>query len=370
MSCPLRTTLITLCPDFVPKELSGYMVFDTSIVDATTPISELRKCFSCCRSQHLFTESGSKLDDGKTVAESGLRNWDVLQIRGKENLHDWQVRCGSWWWQEHSVGKAWKRWRDHIYHCSNHQAVDRALRHESWKKNELDETSSPLEALVALGGHECRKACAALKRAGGRLVDAKRLLESEPAAAAAQKARLAVKVVPFEPGEMGRQLVQLERDLVAEGKPVMTTMLDMQGEPKAARLFVAVAVIDDGSKEAGTVCGYASWKRMPGHAWSSLQDHCGHARSVVKREATTADEGGAVCEIVNVYVSATYRSRGVGSALLQEALDHCRGVFHAQQILAHAHVDNHAAHAMLYKQGISSSFRRFDFFRRLQAAPY
>ena len=106
---------------------------------------------------------------------------------------------------------------------------------------------------------------------------------------------------------------------------------------------------------------------MAGHAWSSLQDHCGHTRHV--KQAADDEGGGAVCEIVNVFVTAPHRSRGVGSRLLMEALEHCRGVFHAQQILAHAHVDNHLAHALLHKHGIASSFRRFDFFRRLEAMP-
>ena len=48
---------------------------------------------------------------------------------------------------------------------------------------------------------------------------------------------------------------------------------------------------------------------MAGHAWSSLQDHCGHTRHV--KQAADDEGGGAVCEIVNVFVTAPHRSRGV-----------------------------------------------------------
>jgi len=339
--------------------MSGYMVFDVSLVENETTVAELRKCFSCCKTQHLFA-GGKKLDDDKSISSSGLRDWDEIKLTGKEDFSELQLRCGSWWWQEHEVGKAWKRWRAHIYHCMNHQAVDRALKHTSWKKSELDEVCSPLESLI-VQGHERRQACAALKRAGGRVEDALRIIRSGEVST--QQKALTVDVRPFALGD-GKELVQLEKELVAEGKPVMTTLMDMDGAAKASRVFVAVAINADGK-----MVGYAVWKRMPGHAWSSLQDHCGHKHATDKPKANGQDEGGAVCEIVNVFVRPQHRSQGVGTKLLQEALSNCRNVFFAQQILAHAHVDNHIAHALLHKQGISSSFRRFDFFRRLEAMP-
>ena len=43
------------------------------------------------------------------------------------------------------------------------------------------------------------------------------------------------------------------------------------------------------------------------------------------QQAADDEGGGAVCEIVNVFVTAPHRSRGVGSRLLMEALEHCRG---------------------------------------------
>ena len=57
-----------------------------------------------------------------------------------------------------------------------------------------------------------------------------------------QKSRLEVNIRPFELG-MGQELVRMERELVEEGKPVMTTLLDLEGQPKAARVFVAVALL-------------------------------------------------------------------------------------------------------------------------------
>lgn len=365
-----RLPVILLCPDFIPLDWSGYNVFDLSILPNDLSIAQLRENLSCCKGQQLYDKEGTRLDPDGTLSSCGIRPWAELQIKGQESLTELQVRCGGWWYQEVEVGKAWKRWQEYIYHCINHKAVTAALRHESWKLSELDEQTTPLETMLSEGGCNRRTACSALKRAKSNLSAARRLLDDGPGKC---KHPLDVTVRPFALGD-GQALLRLEREMVAEGRPVMSTVLDSQGEPKAMRLFVAVAV-----DQSGEVVGYTSWKRMPAHAWSTLKEHCGKARGCgckckdgsteEKGKAEKAGEEGSVCELVNVYVSKAHRSRYVATTLLQTAVDHCKNVFAACQILAHAHVDNIHAHALLLKCGVPCSFRRFDYFREVQALP-
>merc|ERR1712086_1144879 len=309
---PARIPIVTVCPDFVPLEMSGFPLVDVRLVSTDVSIRQLRLQLSCCKSHQLVGQEGE-------------------------------------------AGKAWKRWRDHVYHCAQHRAVTAALRHETWRISELEERSSPIEALVAKGALR-RHACAALLRAPSNPARIAEILKEQPRA---QKEALEVQVRSFAPGD-APGLLRLEHARVDENRPSLDVMLDSEGAVQPARLFIAVAV---GAEEQ--LVGYVAWKRVPAHAWSRLQDHCCSKHK--HPEHDNDDDEGAVCEIVNVFVSKECRGQRVGTQLLQLSVNHCTEVFMACQIMAHVHVDNHTAAALFSKCGLSSSFRRFDYFRRLKS---
>jgi len=352
---PAMIPIVTVCPDFVPLEMSGFPLVDVRLVSTDVSIRQLRLQLSCCKSHQLVGPDGEVLDPADTVGT--LQSWSELHVRGHESVGDLLSRCGSWWWQEVEAGKAWKRWRDHVYHCAQHRAVTAALRHETWRISELEERSSPIEALVAEGALR-RHACAALLRAPSNPARIAEILKEQPRA---QKEALEVQVRSFAPGD-APGLLRLEHARVDENRPSLDVMLDSEGAVQPARLFIAVAV---GAEEQ--LVGYVAWKRVPAHAWSRLQDHCCSKHKHPEHDNDDDDDEGAVCEIVNVFVSKECRGQRVGTQLLQLSVNHCTEVFMACQIMAHVHVDNHTAAALFSKCGLSSSFRRFDYFRRLKS---